>query len=999
MTISTPSPMPSPQPRLRSRILSFLLIGGSVLSVGAVAFTSYWIARDLVLHNLEDNALLKVKAAGTEIDAWLNRSLGEVQTLAASEAVRSMNWDVAEPFLQLEQDRLSNFWMFILVNPDGSYYTTRSGFATGKSLSDREYFQKAMLGQSMASDLVISRTTGKRQINISVPIWSFPPANYDTLPSDRQAKRESSLAFYHLPSDPTQKPTVIGNLAGNIPLAAVTEVVSKTQSGQGSYAFALDSKGVPIAHPNAAYTEGLNSFLNNANPALVAVAKSMVDRQKGIELVNLDHQWVYVAFAPINRANWSVALVIPRANLESDLNALNALAGVVGGLLVLAIIAALKQLHQFREIRDRARQETHLNRQLQQTSHQLEDTLTYLGAIIDNLADGLLVTDSSGKINCCNPALLTLFGMENSNPMDQSVDTLFGNDLTELIAHSQLGKATIAEISLADGRIGKAVVTAIPNRSQSVSASATPSEIPSIDLSIDPSTITVTPESQSEQRIHPEFGSVILIRDVTSEKEVDQMKTDFISTVSHELRTPLTSVLGFAKLIKKKLEEVMVPTFDPADKKLQRAARQVGDNIDIIVSEGLRLTALINDVLDIAKMEAGKVDWKMDPLPITEVIERAIAATSALFDAKTIPLVRDIDADLPLVVGDRDRLIQVVINLLSNAIKFTDQGNVTCRAKAIGDTVVVSIIDAGIGITPEDQPKVFEKFKQVGDTLTDKPKGTGLGLPICKQIIEHHQGHLWVESTLGVGSTFAFSLPAHALPLSPLHAIDLATLLQQLQPAADSPRKHILVVDDEAPIRQLLRQQLEAEGYFIQEARNGTEAVQQAKQHVPNLIILDVMMPDVNGFDVAAALRNDPQTMGIPILILSIVEDADRDRELGIDRRLPKPINLELLIDNVQSLMEQGRSPRTILVIHDDQTAANALIKALQGKGYTAVEAQNNPELIKKMVSLQPHMLLADPPFWDQSDTVKLLQSTQDLANTTFLKVTDEPARATAPQP
>ena len=136
-----------------------------------------------------------------------------------------------------------------------------------------------------------------------------------------------------------------------------------------------------------------------------------------------------------------------------------------------------------------------------------------------------------------------------------------------------------------------------------------------------------------------------------------------------------------------------------------------------------------------------------------------MAATASLFEAKKLKLVRDIEPDLPAVTGDQDRLIQVVINLISNAVKFTDSGSITCSARRDDGELVVSVTDSGIGIAPADQPKVFEKFKQVGDTLTDKPKGTGLGLPICKEIVEYHGGQIWVESTPGQGSTFSFTLP------------------------------------------------------------------------------------------------------------------------------------------------------------------------------------------------------------------------------------------------
>ena len=242
-------------------------------------------------------------------------------------------------------------------------------------------------------------------------------------------------------------------------------------------------------------------------------------------------------------------------------------------------------------------------------------------------------------------------------------------------------------------------------------------------------------------------------------EKANEAKSSFLSTVSHELRTPLTSVVGFAKIIKKRLEERIFPEIKSDDRKVERAVRQVDENIQVVVSEGERLTALINDVLDLAKIEAGRVDWHMETLAVPEIIQRATAATSSLFEDKKLTLKNEIPADLPEITGDRDRLIQVVINFLSNAVKFTDEGSVTCRAVQDNGEIQVSVIDTGFGISKEDQPKVFEKFRQVGDTLTDKPKGTGLGLPICREIIEHHGGRIWVESEVQVGSTFSFALP------------------------------------------------------------------------------------------------------------------------------------------------------------------------------------------------------------------------------------------------
>jgi signal transduction histidine kinase len=239
----------------------------------------------------------------------------------------------------------------------------------------------------------------------------------------------------------------------------------------------------------------------------------------------------------------------------------------------------------------------------------------------------------------------------------------------------------------------------------------------------------------------------------------NEAKSTFLASVSHELRTPLTSVLGFAKVIRRQLDERILPQVDAADAKTERAINQVRDNMDVIVTEGERLTTLVNNVLDLAKIEAGRFEWNMQPTSMAQVIDRALATTAGLAEAKGLELRRDVADDLPPVLADRDGVLQVVINLISNAVKFTDHGSVTCRATLTKEGLLVGVTDTGIGIAPADQERVFDKFTQVGDTLTDKPHGTGLGLPICREIVERHGGRIWVESEAGKGSTFYFVLP------------------------------------------------------------------------------------------------------------------------------------------------------------------------------------------------------------------------------------------------
>jgi signal transduction histidine kinase len=237
-------------------------------------------------------------------------------------------------------------------------------------------------------------------------------------------------------------------------------------------------------------------------------------------------------------------------------------------------------------------------------------------------------------------------------------------------------------------------------------------------------------------------------------------KSRFLANVSHELRTPLTSVVGFARLNRKRLDEVVFPAVDRSDPRVDRAGRQVGDNLGIIVEEGDRLTGLINDLLDLAKIEAGRIEWRMAPIRLDDVVRRALGATAALFEVGGVRVAEHVDPGLPVVSGDAERLVQVVINLLSNAVKFSPGGTVTVRVGADGDAVRVDVADTGKGIPAADLERIFEPFRQASDTDPDGPRGTGLGLPIARQIVRAHGGDLLVRSTPGEGSTFWFTVPA-----------------------------------------------------------------------------------------------------------------------------------------------------------------------------------------------------------------------------------------------
>ena len=474
-------------------------------------------------------------------------------------------------------------------------------------------------------------------------------------------------------------------------------------------------------------------------------------------------------------------------------------------------------------------------------------------------------------------------------------------------------------------------------------------------------------------------------------EKANEAKSAFLSTVSHELRTPLTSVLGFAKIIRKRLEEKIFPIVDKKDPKTEKTIAQISENLHVVISEGERLTHLINDVLDLAKIEAGKMEWNQESVSMSEVAERAIAATTSLFDQKALKLIKNIDIDLPDITGDRDKLIQVIINLISNSVKFTDKGSVTCTVSQENNEIVVSISDTGIGIAPGDFDAVFEQFKQVGgDTLTDKPKGTGLGLPICKEIVEHHGGRIWLESEVGKGSTFSFALPITKTNgvARPMHLDDLVKQLKEQVAQSNiniiGKASKILIVDDDDSIRSLLQQELGDAGYSIEEARNGKEALAAVRKQRPDLIILDIMMPEMNGFDVAAVLKNDPQTMDIPIIVLSIVQDKTRGFRIGVDRYLTKPIDTGLLFSEIGSLLEQGKSKKKVMVVDQDSATVNTLTEVLKTKGYSVMEA-NEKELLEKAIANQPDIIIINSVLSGKQDIVQTIRFEKGLENVLFL--------------
>jgi signal transduction histidine kinase/CheY-like chemotaxis protein len=393
-------------------------------------------------------------------------------------------------------------------------------------------------------------------------------------------------------------------------------------------------------------------------------------------------------------------------------------------------------------------------------------------------------------------------------------------------------------------------------------------------------------------------------------KELDAMKSSFLSSVSHELRTPLTSVLGFAKLISRDFTKTFWPL--APDDKARTKGQRVLDNLDIIRNEGERLTRLINDVLDIGKIESGRVDWHDRLVSMSELVTRAVQASSGQFADKTgLRLEMDVEDNLPFLELDFDRLVQVLVNLLNNAAKFTEQGYVRVTAAQADQVVRIAVEDTGMGVPEQELERVFEKFHQVRteDTLTEKPKGTGLGLAICRQIVEHYGGVIYVRSKVGKGSTFVVELPLERTKPE----------VKREQPQEEKGQTRIkgdqalvLVADDDLAVNAYLTQLLEEMGFQTIQAFDGESALQKASVYQPDLVTMDIMMPVLDGRAAIRLMRQDERTSSIPVLVLSALQNL---KDMGGDAALTKPIDENVFLSTVKGLLSHEPNAGPVLVL------------------------------------------------------------------------------------
>jgi PAS domain S-box-containing protein len=602
---------------------------------------------------------------------------------------------------------------------------------------------------------------------------------------------------------------------------------------------------------------------------------------------------------------------------------------------------------------------------LQRLQHQNE-------LILNSAGDGICGVNSEGKITFINPAAAIMLGYQIEELINRSIDTILFRYQSEMTS-SALEEGFLYPV-LKYGRVQQdkeQVFWRSDGSSFPVECIATPMQEPkatdiaskrlvggeNIDKFIPSSSFVSHPDWEI-------IGAVITFRDITERQAIERMKDEFISVVSHELRTPLTSIRGALGLVAGGL-------LRSQPEKAQRMLEIAAANTD-------RLTRLINDILDIERIESGKVQMEKQVCNAAELMVQATDDMRVMAEKAGVRLVVvPIEARIEV---DRDRIIQVLTNLISNAIKFSPADTtIEVDAEIAGQEsrgvkdhqnsvsfansnyILFKVKDQGRGIPDDKLETIFGRFQQVNSSDSRDKGGTGLGLAICRSIVQQHDGRIWVESCLGEGSSFYFTL--HCKPPNDRLGDNPKSEIQnpKSNDSCGVPLPPlVLLCDDDILIHEPVKLLLSHQGYRVVAVASGKEAVDQAALLQPSVILLDLVMPEVDGWETMALLKEDPNTKNIPIIIFSALSpQIDESPTTEAFGWLPKPLTTASLSTIEQSLKQRPKMNR-VLVVEDDADLARVLTMMFERHGIEAYHAQTGQEAIQMSQSVLPDLLLLD---------------------------------------
>jgi PAS domain S-box-containing protein len=438
-------------------------------------------------------------------------------------------------------------------------------------------------------------------------------------------------------------------------------------------------------------------------------------------------------------------------------------------------------------------------------------------------------------------------------------------------------------------------------------------------------------------------GAVVAFQDIAKMREVDRMKDEFVSIVSHELRTPLTSIRGSVQLV---LDDAKAVT-DPEHRTL----------LQIALNNCERLVRIINDILDVSKIESGNLTLRKKGAHVADLIRQSVDVVSGPARSAGVKLATNVPADIRPVIVDPDRVVQALVNLLSNAVKFAPKDStVTVAVTGSEQMVTISVSDQGEGIAPENVNRLFRKFQQVDSSSSRRKGGTGLGLAITKALVEQHGGRIFVDSELGKGTRFSFTLPV----ASSEEATAMAPVATNDDGSARLVQRRILIVDDDDDFRTLMKTQLSHAGYTVFDARDAASAIHIARTAHPDVITVDLLMPGVDGWSFIDRLRQAPDLANIPIVVVSGAANAKHDSRLPIDVSvIAKGEGHDRLLREI-SLALAGRRGATILVAEDDADLRDVLTTSLTRNGHQVITARDGAEALAAIEREHIDLLVLD---------------------------------------
>ncbi|MBA2245040.1 MAG: response regulator, partial [Gemmatimonadetes bacterium] len=428
----------------------------------------------------------------------------------------------------------------------------------------------------------------------------------------------------------------------------------------------------------------------------------------------------------------------------------------------------------------------------------------------------------------------------------------------------------------------------------------------------------------------------------------NRAKSQFLANMSHELRTPLNAIIGYSEMLLEEAGELGQAELVPDLEKIRTA--------------GKHLLGLINDILDLSKIEAGKMELYLERFEVAQLIHEVGSTVRPLIEKRGSTLALRL-GELGQMRADSTKVRQILLNLLSNAGKFTEQGSVTLEAERERGRLTFRIRDTGIGMTPEQVAKLFQPFTQVDASTTRRYGGTGLGLTISKRFAAIMGGTIQVESEPGVGTTFTLHLPAEVADPVTAHspaASDPAAVAAEVLEAADSADPTVLVIDDEVSAREVIGRMLTRQGMRVLHAASGEQGLRLARTHRPDVITLDVMMPGMDGWTVLGALKADPLLAEIPVVMVSMVDEKNRGYSLGAAKYLTKPVERGKLIAVLRQLLGNVSESAPLLVVEDDPAVRHMLCEMLQREGWEVVEAPNGRVGLQRVDERRPALVVLD---------------------------------------